>query len=111
MGAFLFSSRGRVNRKPYIISMIILGIVTGFFSCLSEGAEDIVIVSLVSVIVICLCSIVSILLTIRRFHDLNRSGWYTLLGFIPIVNFVVSLYLLCKRGTEGENKYGPDPLL
>lgn len=35
---------------------------------------------------------------IRRFHDLDKSGWYILLSFIPLVNFLVLIYLLTKKG-------------
>lgn len=55
--------------------------------------------------------------TIRRFHDLNLSGWLYLLAmvlfFVPIVNFLAwigLLVLMCLKGTDGPNKYGDDPL-
>ena len=51
-----------------------------------------------------------IMLNIRRFHDLNRSGWCVLLMLIPLLNIIVALYLLVCEGTDGENKFGPDPL-
>ncbi|MEE9271799.1 MAG: DUF805 domain-containing protein [Robiginitomaculum sp.] len=46
---------------------------------------------------------------IRRMHDLGKSGWFCLLGFIPIVSLLV-LYWYCLRGTVGPNQYGDDPL-
>jgi uncharacterized membrane protein YhaH (DUF805 family) len=46
---------------------------------------------------------------IRRFHDSNKSAWNMLLALIPLVN-VYLLYLLCRRGTQGPNNYGPSPL-
>ena len=52
----------------------------------------------------------SYMLMIRRLHDVNLSGFFVLLNFVPIVNLGLFLYLLCKKGTEGENDYGPDPL-
>lgn len=47
---------------------------------------------------------------IRRLHDLDRSGWWILLGFIPIVGALVLIYWFCLRGTPGDNRFGPDPL-
>jgi uncharacterized membrane protein YhaH (DUF805 family) len=50
---------------------------------------------------------------IRRLHDLNLSGWWSLLEFIPIVNSVGIIWLLawCSlRGTVGPNRFGADPL-
>ncbi|MFQ6028072.1 MAG: DUF805 domain-containing protein [Dehalococcoidia bacterium] len=43
---------------------------------------------------------------IRRFHDLDRSGWFTLLALVPIVSLVVLLVLLFFPGTRGANRWG-----
>nr|WP_172414397.1 DUF805 domain-containing protein [Candidatus Desulfovibrio trichonymphae] len=55
--------------------------------------------------------------TVRRFHDLNASGWiflvWIILLAIPVVGFftwIAFLLWFCFQGTEGENKYGADPL-
>jgi uncharacterized membrane protein YhaH (DUF805 family) len=53
----------------------------------------------------------SIAITIRRLHDVGRSGWLILLSIIPIVGSICLIVLLCLRGIEGENKYGQDPLV
>ena len=47
--------------------------------------------------------------TIRRLHDTNRSGWWILIGFIPLVGLIVMLIFLCTKGTDGSNDFGPDP--
>ena len=59
----------------------------------------------------------SIAVTVRRFHDKNLSGWWylalILLGFVPFVGFLASiatLVICVLKGTEGPNKFGPDPL-
>ena len=52
----------------------------------------------------------SLTLIIRRWHDLGKSGWFTLLLLIPLLNFLVMLYLWFVRGTAGPNTYGEDPL-
>jgi len=56
-------------------------------------------------------------LTVRRFHDRNISGWWYLALFIanliPYLNVVAGLAILVTtvlKGTEGPNKFGPDPL-
>lgn len=51
-----------------------------------------------------------ICLSTKRLHDLNKSGWLVLLGFIPIVNLGLLVYLLFFPGTKGPNKFGPDLL-
>ena len=42
----------------------------------------------------------------RRFHDLGRSGWLSLLFIIPFVNILVLLVLIFSQGEEKENRYG-----
>jgi len=50
---------------------------------------------------------------VRRFHDLDMSGWWLLgfniSGFIPIVNFLAAIYwiyLYCQKGDLSSNQYG-----
>ena len=47
--------------------------------------------------------------TVRRLHDLDKSGWWILIGAIPLIGGLWLLIMLVGKGTEGENKYGPDP--
>jgi uncharacterized membrane protein YhaH (DUF805 family) len=47
---------------------------------------------------------------VRRLHDTDLSGWWYLIVFVPTVGGLVLLILLCQRGTEGENRFGEDPL-
>lgn len=46
---------------------------------------------------------------VRRLHDINRSGWWVLLSFVPIVGGIVLLIWACTEGTHGTNDYGEDP--
>jgi uncharacterized membrane protein YhaH (DUF805 family) len=52
----------------------------------------------------------SIAVAVRRLHDLDRSGWWILLIFLPLIGAVVLIVWYCTRGTEGPNQFGPDPL-
>lgn len=54
---------------------------------------------------------------VRRFHDRNMSGWWVLglilLGMIPFVGFLASIasfVITVLKGTDGDNRFGPDPL-
>ena len=44
---------------------------------------------------------------IRRLHDLDKSGWWLLLAFVPLVGGLVLLYWFCQPGTSGDNQFGP----
>ena len=48
--------------------------------------------------------------SVRRLHDLDRSGWWVLLGLIPLVGVIILIVWNCQRGTIGPNRFGPDPL-
>ena len=47
--------------------------------------------------------------TIRRLHDVGKSGWMYLIAFIPIVGAIWILVLLVKDSDKGENEYGANP--
>lgn len=47
---------------------------------------------------------------IRRLHDLDKSGWWILLAFVPIGNIVVFVWF-CMRGTVGDNRFGADTVV
>jgi uncharacterized membrane protein YhaH (DUF805 family) len=51
----------------------------------------------------------SLAVTVRRLHDVNKSGWFLLIGIIPLIGAIWLLVLFCTEGTRGENKYGADP--
>ena len=50
----------------------------------------------------------SLAVGVRRLHDTDKSGWFMLLAFIPLVNFVL-LFFFIQEGDRGFNQYGPDP--
>lgn len=47
---------------------------------------------------------------VRRLHDTDRSGWWLLLMFIPVVGIIVLIWWFATPGTRGENRFGGDPL-
>jgi uncharacterized membrane protein YhaH (DUF805 family) len=46
---------------------------------------------------------------VRRFHDQDKSGWFVLLGFIPLLGGLIVLVFMCLEGTKGPNRFGEDP--
>ena len=47
--------------------------------------------------------------TVRRLHDVNKSGFFIFVGLIPLVGGIWLLVLYCTEGTYGPNRYGQDP--
>jgi uncharacterized membrane protein YhaH (DUF805 family) len=52
----------------------------------------------------------NISVTVRRLHDIGRSGWWFWLGLIPLIGALILLYWMIKRGDQGSNQFGPDPI-
>ena len=53
----------------------------------------------------------SIAVSVRRLHDLDKSGWWLLLFFIPLVGAIILIVWFCRRGTPGSNRFGDAPLM
>lgn len=51
-----------------------------------------------------------IAVAVRRLHDLDKSGWWLLIGLIPLVGAIILLVWFCSSGTGGANRFGADPL-
>jgi uncharacterized membrane protein YhaH (DUF805 family) len=47
--------------------------------------------------------------SIRRLHDSDRSGWWLLLGLVPLVGEIIVLVFMVLKGTRGANRFGADP--
>lgn len=46
--------------------------------------------------------------SIRRMHDQDKSGWWLLVGLIPLIGWIILIVLLAKDGTAGTNRFGKD---
>ena len=51
----------------------------------------------------------SIAVSARRLHDIGKSGWWQLIGIIPIIGWVLVIIWYCTNTKPGDNQYGPDP--
>lgn len=54
----------------------------------------------------CIYLYFNFIIVIRRLHDRNKSGWYCICLFIPVINFFFALYLIFARGDSGLNNFG-----
>lgn len=113
----LTSFNGRINRAKFwagIGVFILIGIVALILDAIlgtrfntGSGAQVGIISSLAG-----LASIYfAIALYAKRWHDRDKSGWWTLIGLVPVIG---GIWLLVElgflEGTRGANQYGPDPL-
>ena len=106
----LFSFNGRINRTKYWLTYLILGIVPIFVILLFAAiSSELAIVLYIVYAVIVIWP--SLAITAKRWHDRDKSAWWILIGFIPIIGALWSLIELgFLKGTDGENRFGPEPL-
>lgn len=106
------SLEGRYGRLNYLNAgllafLLVIGVT--FFVSILSGSSKSMGGSFIFTIVGWLYFLVSFRFSILRLHDLNLSGWYLVLGFVPFIGGLFSLYLLFARGNENENDYGYPP--
>jgi len=116
----LFSFKGRSPRSIYwaisgLLTASIFVLVKSLYlnSAGRAGYSIFHILLLISVGAVLICHIwISFVISVRRWHDCNQSGWLALIYIIPIIGGVVALIIQgCFKGTLGNNTYGPSPLL
>ncbi|QRM27938.1 DUF805 domain-containing protein [Microvirga sp. VF16] len=99
---------GRAQRSEYwyfFLFIIIVDIVASILDTAIFG--DMSVLYLIATLALLLPSIAA---GVRRLHDTDKSGWWLLLGLIPVVGAIVLIVFFCQRGTVGPNQFGPDPL-
>jgi uncharacterized membrane protein YhaH (DUF805 family) len=129
-GWVLFSFEGRISRGRYwsaltlssLPVLILLGVAVynlalamddGYIETTSfhvEGVDALVLWTLGMAAMVPLLWM-NLAVTVKRWHDRNKSGAWLLIGLIPYIGALWSMIELgFLRGTEGPNTYGPDPL-
>ncbi|THD42599.1 MAG: DUF805 domain-containing protein [Bradyrhizobium sp.] len=129
MMTFLFSAQGRINRAKfwssilyYFVASLIIGaiyfilwqIVPGTIG--DDGSMHVEGVAAIPYLILTLVFSVALIwsgvcIGIKRFHDRDKSGWWILIQFLPIIGaFWYFIEAGCLRGTAGPNRFGADPL-
>jgi len=107
-----FVFEGRARRKEYwmyYLFMVIINIPLSIIDALIGSVSSSVDIGFLSTIFSVLTFIPWISVSVRRLHDINKSGGYMFLLFLPIIGWIWLFVLSVMAGDEGENQYGPDP--
>ena len=64
---------------------------------------------LIYIVVVFGSIIPNVAVSARRLHDTNKSGWYQLLGFVPLLGMVALIVLYTLPSDRGDNQYGSPP--
>ena len=111
---FYMSKEGRISRKDYLtkycIPFSIIGVAAALLD-LALGAMNFEVgLGLFSGTLAVIATVPSIMITAKRLHDHDKSGWLQLLNFVPLANLYLTYLLLLKAGDDGVNSYGAAPL-
>jgi uncharacterized membrane protein YhaH (DUF805 family) len=101
---------GRAARSEYwywVLFAILVDIATNLIDAGIGSTGHFGVVSIVAGLILLLPGIA---VSARRLHDRDKSGWFLLLGLIPLVGPIILIVWFCMRGTIGPNRFGPDPL-
>ncbi len=131
MNLELFTSfQGRSNRKPFWLGLLVLMIVSTILQFIlfglfgvgmmgpSPDADPAAAMAEVGKMMVPLG--ILLLLTLwptlalyaKRWHDRDKSGWWSLIMLIPLIGGIWMLIELgFLRGTDGPNRFGPDPIV
>jgi uncharacterized membrane protein YhaH (DUF805 family) len=103
----LFSFKGRIPRKTYWLTTLAMMAVFFVIMLLISGLSETMVGIVVVVLYIPLIWI-SLALQVKRWHDRDKSGWWVLIGLVPIVGGIwVFVENGCLAGTTGVNRFGP----
>lgn len=106
----LFKFDGRINRGKFWLGVAILYVVPWLLFLIAGAVNSSFLWVLVSLLMIVLIW-PGLAISIKRWHDRDKSGWWILIGLIPLVGPIWALIETgFLPGTPGPNQYGPDPL-
>lgn len=122
---YLFSFQGRINRAKYwafyglsmLFGLLLLAI-SAILAAAFSNANDPnavhtveIILGLVELVLFLPYLVASFAIGVKRWHDRDKSGWWILISFVPLIGPIWTLVECgCLSGTQGDNRFGPDPL-
>ena len=109
------SFRGRARRSEYwfftlfVVLTNLLG--SALKAALANAAPEnaVIIFALVFDLLYLALLLPHLAVTTRRLHDTDHSGWWILIGLIPVIGTIIVLIWMCTPGDDGPNRFGPPP--
>jgi uncharacterized membrane protein YhaH (DUF805 family) len=103
-----FSGRAGLGEFWYwVLFTILVGIVTSIVD--ARWFPDLYPITPLSDLFTLATLLPGLAVSVRRLHDIDRSGWWILLGLIPLIGTIVLIVWWVQRGTPGPNRFGPNP--
>ena len=113
MKEIYFSFEGRVPRKVFWLYGVLGLIGFSFIGLLIIGAVASVVGEWFSILAFPAYIVLiwaSLAVNVKRWHDRDKSGWWVLIGLVPLIGAIWQL-VECGflEGTHGDNRFGPEP--
>ena len=115
----------RLNRWAYFWRMLVVGMIMSavagaganihgrpnfdpefLFEGAMRGKEE----AAIPLVAVLVATVINFVFIVKRFHDLDKSGWFVLGLLVPFFNIYLWILLLFVKGTTGANRFGMDPL-
>ncbi len=100
---------GRARRREYwmffLANVIVSSLLTLLGSMIMNSSE----IAVPNLIYSAATLLPSLAVGVRRLHDTSRSGWWFLIGLVPIVGPIMLIVFFATEGVKGPNTYGSDP--
>jgi uncharacterized membrane protein YhaH (DUF805 family) len=103
---------GRAGRKEYwffVLFNILISMALGYVDWLTGNVNPETGLGLLSSIYALGVMIPGMAVSVRRLHDTNRSGWWLLITFVPVIGALVFLYFMVLDSNPDINEFGPSP--
>ncbi len=100
---------GRASRSEYWYFFLFNAIISSVLALLVVVPKIGLLFALIRIIYVLAVIIPSLAVSIRRLHDIGKSGWWYFIIFIPFVGAIWLLVLYVVDSSPGDNKYGPNP--
>lgn len=102
-----FTVSTRIGRVRYLSHLML------FYALAIPGLLLVYINLVIGMVALAIAYIAILILTviagIQRLHDLDKTGWLWLLFFVPLINVLFAIYILCASGSDAPNNYGTPP--
>ena len=99
---------GRSTRSEYWWWTLFVFLVNILTTIIDSGSSNhlVLLINIVALVLL----FPGIGISIRRLHDVDRSGWWLFIFLVPIFGFILLLVWACTKGTTGPNRFGSDQL-
>jgi uncharacterized membrane protein YhaH (DUF805 family) len=96
---------GRARRSEYwfaYLAYIVAAVIVNIVASIIHFRLLIILLALAAIVP-------NLAVGVRRLHDTGRSGWWLLIGIIPIIGWILLIVWMVTDSTPGDNQYGPSP--